>query len=363
MDAPPGAFPPSGDAPLPLLQAAPAAAPADWQSDPDPDFRAACHALFKPKGESRWNAGTLLVVSLIVYVAFGRGQQPLRQFGLLVGVLIFHELGHWIGMRLFGYRDVKVFFIPFFGALMTGEPRRVRGWQSAVVLLLGPLPGILLGFTIIFFTPHWQGQTPLYAELTLMLLLLNGFNLLPLGELDGGQLFNLLIFSRHPVTEVLFRLCGSVGLILLALKVGKMLLLVFAGLGLLAIPIGYRIKQAVRALHRTHADFPEELTDAPPALLRELYTHARGLLRQSASPRPEAVADHMRTLHQGTLQRPVSGLAALALLAVYGVTLLLALASLLVLYVRTTHAQEATNPELAPPPAASAPAVPAAQSP
>ena len=157
MDTPPGGFPPSGDALLPLPQAAPAATPADWQSDPDPDFRAACYALFKPRGESRWNAGTLLVVSLIVYVAFGRGQQPLRQFGLLVGVLIFHELGHWMGMRLFGYRDVKVFFIPFFGALMTGEPRRVRGCQSAVVLLLGPLPGILLGFAIMWFTPHWQG--------------------------------------------------------------------------------------------------------------------------------------------------------------------------------------------------------------
>ena len=56
----------------------------------------------------------------------------------------------------------------------------------------------------------------------------------------------------------------------------------------------------------------------------------------------------MRTLHRGTLQRPVSGLAALALLAVYGLTLLLALVSLFVPYVRTMHAQEATNPELAP---------------
>jgi hypothetical protein len=64
----------------------------------------------------------VLLVSLALFVLV-RQQQSGSPRGLviLVGVLLFHELGHYAGMRLFGYRDVRMFFIPFFGAAVSGK--------------------------------------------------------------------------------------------------------------------------------------------------------------------------------------------------------------------------------------------------
>src|SRR5262245_43661681 len=71
-----------------------------------------------------------------------------RSLALIVGVLLLHESGHFLGMRLFGYRNVRMFFIPFFGAAVSGTKHAAAVWQQGVVLLLGPLPGILLGLVL-----------------------------------------------------------------------------------------------------------------------------------------------------------------------------------------------------------------------
>lgn len=59
--------------------------------------------------------GLWLVLSLIAFVLAGRGQQAPLELAIVAGVIFFHELGHWLGMKIFGYRDLKIFFIPFFG--------------------------------------------------------------------------------------------------------------------------------------------------------------------------------------------------------------------------------------------------------
>ena len=46
----------------------------------------------------------------------GMGGLSVEMLAILVGVLFVHELGHWVAMRVFGYRNLKMFFIPFFGA-------------------------------------------------------------------------------------------------------------------------------------------------------------------------------------------------------------------------------------------------------
>src|SRR5262249_32626040 len=119
--------------------------------------------------------------------------------GILVGVLLFHELGHFLGMRLFGYRDVSMFFIPFFGAAVTGRKDWAPVWQRAVVLLLGPLPGLVLGSAL------WVGllkaEHPFICEAAGWLIALNLLNLVPIEPLDGGRLVNLLLFFRHPRLE------------------------------------------------------------------------------------------------------------------------------------------------------------------
>ena len=83
------------------------------------------------------NAGVLLVLTLAAFILSElRSDGSLRKLGVLLGVLLFHELGHYAGMRLFGYRDVRMFFIPFFGAAVSGRREGVAAWKEAIVLLL-----------------------------------------------------------------------------------------------------------------------------------------------------------------------------------------------------------------------------------
>jgi len=48
-------------------------------------------------------------------------------------------------MKLFGYRDVQMFFIPMLGAAVSGVESNPSSVRKAIVSLLGPLPGIIIG--------------------------------------------------------------------------------------------------------------------------------------------------------------------------------------------------------------------------
>ena len=102
------------------------------------------------QSQKRWSAALVLIVSLALFI-FVRQQQSASSQGLVVllGVLLLHESGHYLGMRLFGYRDVRMFFIPFFGAAVSGKRGAVAPWKEGVVLLLGPLPGIAVAFALV----------------------------------------------------------------------------------------------------------------------------------------------------------------------------------------------------------------------
>src|SRR4029450_5412665 len=65
---------------------------------------------------------------------------------LLAGV-VFHEFGHFVAMRVLGYRDPRIYFVPFLGAVTTGglPIEEQRGVRRAIVALAGPVPGPGLG--------------------------------------------------------------------------------------------------------------------------------------------------------------------------------------------------------------------------
>lgn len=158
----------------------------------------------------------------------------------LLAVLLIHEGGHVVAMRMFKFRDVNVFFIPFLGALATGngKPWGLAPWKSAIVSLAGPLPGILLAGALLVTSVTHPGLLPSYTWiLTTTMLLLNLFNLLPLGNLDGGQFLQATLFTRFPRAELVFRVGGSLLLAYFGLKSDMPLLAAFAALPLLSVRI------------------------------------------------------------------------------------------------------------------------------
>ena len=85
-----------------------------------------------------------LILSLVLFALSFYSSTDAAKLAILIPVLLLHELGHFAGMRLFGYRNVQMFFVPFLGAAVSGRKHAAPVWQQVVVLLLGPLPGLLV---------------------------------------------------------------------------------------------------------------------------------------------------------------------------------------------------------------------------
>ena len=146
---------------------------------------------------------------------------------LVVLILFIHEMGHFIAMKVFGYNGVNMFFIPLIGAMVTGEKERVSQSQRAIIVLAGPIPGVLIGCGIIAYA-QTIGHTGA-AIAGFMFLLINIINLLPLDPLDGGKLIETLFFSSNEKIKQVF-LIASVAIMVVAGVFFQMYLLVFLGL-------------------------------------------------------------------------------------------------------------------------------------
>ncbi len=120
-------------------------------SPPNPFEQSVLEELEKirnPKGN--WaQTVMILAVSLLLFVGLGMRNDPIAFIATLVGVLFFHELGHYVGMRMFGYRNVRMFFIPLFGAAVSGQKTNAKSYQEAIVSLLGPVPGLCLAIVLL----------------------------------------------------------------------------------------------------------------------------------------------------------------------------------------------------------------------
>ena len=146
---------------------------------------------------------------------------------LVVLILFIHEMGHFIAMKVFGYNGVNMFFIPLIGAMVTGEKDRISQSQRAIIVLAGPVPGVLIGCGIIAYA-QTIGHTGA-AVAGFMFLFINVLNLLPLDPLDGGKLIETLFFSSNEKIKQVF-LIASVVFMVVAGVFFQMYLLAFLGL-------------------------------------------------------------------------------------------------------------------------------------
>jgi membrane-associated protease RseP (regulator of RpoE activity) len=103
-------------------------------------------------------------------------------FALLIAV---HELGHIAEARRQGLHVTAPMFIPFFGAFVTIERAGLTPWRNATISLAGPLFGGVASAVVWGFgAARGSEMLEVLANLSF---LLNAFNMLPIGFLDGGQ--------------------------------------------------------------------------------------------------------------------------------------------------------------------------------
>jgi Zn-dependent protease len=213
-------------------------------------------SIAKKKPLGRLGKTVILLASVMLFAVSMGITLSFRSVLLLLAVVMFHELGHFLGMYFCGYRNLQVMFVPFLGALAYGEEHRAKPFQRVIVLLLGPLPGLILGAAGIAVNAHLHADW--LRELTLFLLTLNLFNLLPIMPLDGGQLVQVLLFQRFPRIQSLFHILSTLLLGTWALISDDAVLRTLAILMGLSIPLQWRQGRALAWMKKGLADFRED---------------------------------------------------------------------------------------------------------
>ena len=178
------------------------------------DFHPQKPVLPKKESKSGWRM-TLLSLLLFIASFLLLFSDQIQFLIFLVVVLFIHEMGHFIFMKFFNYKEVKMLFVPLMGAFVQGVKSRYSQKESFFVVLGGPIPGILVGLIGSIFAVFYH--IPWLLELSGIFMLLNMINLLPLDPLDGGQLFRLLVKYDHDLFLMIFSLVSSVILIAIGL--------------------------------------------------------------------------------------------------------------------------------------------------
>lgn len=185
----------------------------------------------------RWYQYASFSLSALAFLALGAWWWGITGALLIGGVIALHEGGHWLAMKLAGFRDVQVFFIPGMGGITSGEKHEARPLTHMLVYLAGPMPGLLLSlssFALIAWEPGIMNTSwgPYLTMAALASLLVNGFNLLPVLPLDGGRIIELLLIARLPWLRFVFSLASSLAILAYGVYINDKVLL---GLGLVIL--------------------------------------------------------------------------------------------------------------------------------
>ncbi len=206
-------------------------------SSPPPDQHLQSDAIheypakFELKAAAQTNNTSVSVVSLFIYLLAGYLIfRNVWVIGIILLVIFIHETGHLLAMRYFKYTDTGIFFIPLIGGFVKGFKREVSQKESAVIILAGPVPGIIIGCCIYWVSLYYPGVQ--LAGLTLhnlsaIFIFFNLFNLLPVYPLDGGQLLNRLFFDEEGKLSRIFVIASILFIASIAVLSKVYIMLVF----------------------------------------------------------------------------------------------------------------------------------------
>lgn len=156
------------------------------------------------------------IISLAIYAFFFLVlmQGEVLYVAALLLVLLIHEFGHFFAMKAYNYNDVKLFVLPLLGAYVTGVKSHISQKQMTVVILAGPIPGMVIGFCLLL-TDLYHPNERLHM-LGNIFFWLNLFNLLPFVPLDGGRLLETLFIRDRHIIRLVFTIISIMALTVIA---------------------------------------------------------------------------------------------------------------------------------------------------
>ena len=163
---------------------------------------------------------SLFIYGLFFYFLFDKN---LAYIATILLVIIVHEMGHFLFMKIFSYSNVKIFIIPLLGAFTSGKKQNTSQWQLSVIILAGPLPGIIIGIVLYWFNRDIQNES--IKMLSNSFLIINLLNCLPFYPLDGGRLIETLFFKENHLIRIVFGVISIIALLILFIALKSFFLL------------------------------------------------------------------------------------------------------------------------------------------
>jgi Zn-dependent protease len=201
---------------------------------------------------------------------------------LIVLVLIIHEGGHYLSMKLFNYRKVKLMFVPFMGAFVSGEKENISQTQRLFVVLMGPIPGVVIGLLLLHFGNIFEDKLLLTGSL--LFLTINILNLIPIDPLDGGKVIETLFFSNQGRIKLYFAFLSSLFMIGIGYYYQWFILMAFGFL------MGFRVR-SIQKMYNMRSELSEhnldylktykELTNQEYWKIREVFINNTPVLKDS----------------------------------------------------------------------------------
>lgn len=261
-------------------------------------------AIFPPKYEKQEQTANIWLrsfISLAAYLILGYYIFPSYKILLLItAIVMIHELGHFFAMKFFRYKDLGIFFIPLLGAYVSGSKREVSQKESAVILLAGPLPGIIIGIAFYLFyknNPELSMAGLSFYTISLSFILLNLINLLPVYPLDGGQLLNRVFLDEESWISKVFVFL-SIGFLIWFALYGTSrpfyALLLFPLMMILRMFGDFTLKSLEKKVHHSNIDMDksyEELSDEDYWKIRNIIIEAHPSFKDVAPAPPYEYSD------------------------------------------------------------------------
>jgi len=214
---------------------------------------------------------SLLSFGLYILVFYLFFSWDLQSILLLTLALIIHEMGHFIAMKAFGYKDVNMFFVPLLGAYVTGTKSRTSQRQNVIMLLAGPVPGVFIGLGLAI-AGYMQQEAALFGAANIFVIL-NLFNMLPVMPLDGGKVLKSMFFENNEIINTIFISISIVVLIVLCVLLDSYYLLLVPYLLIMQLVNQSQVKKARKEIRELGIDLSktyEELTDREYWTIRDV---------------------------------------------------------------------------------------------
>lgn len=126
------------------------------------------------------------IISLVISLgAYGLAYGWSFAFSIIYLMLV-HEFGHYIACKIKGIPVKPTLFIPFVGAAVRMSKMPTSAQDNAFIAYMGPVFGLLSIIPAVIL--YALTESPLWLVVISIGSLLNLFNLIPFGGLDGGKI-------------------------------------------------------------------------------------------------------------------------------------------------------------------------------